>query len=69
MSAEIIMLKRPNQAPQGFDEPKGNVVEELRRAKLRIAQLEANLTAAMQDNLTNYTRARDAERKLEELGV
>ena len=40
---------------------------ELRRARLRIAQLERNLTQAMRDSLTNYERARKAERRLAEL--
>jgi len=69
MSAEIIMLKRTTQTQREVEETPRDMSEELRRAKIRIAQLEANLTAAMQDNLTNYTRARDAERRLEELGA
>lgn len=41
---------------------------ELRRARIRIAQLEASLTEAMRDNLANFNRARKAERELEKLG-
>ncbi|MEL7470811.1 MAG: hypothetical protein ACFB03_06295 [Paracoccaceae bacterium] len=37
---------------------------ELRRARIRIAQLEASLTEAMRDSLANFNRARDAEQML-----
>lgn len=40
---------------------------ELRRARIRISQLETSLTEAMRDNLANFNRAREAERRLEEL--
>ncbi len=40
---------------------------ELRRARIRIAQLEASLSQAMRDNLANYNRAREAERELARL--
>ncbi|MEM6660849.1 MAG: hypothetical protein AAF666_01610 [Pseudomonadota bacterium] len=42
-------------------------MSELRRARVRIVQLERNLTEAMRDSLTHFNRARDAERRLEEL--
>ena len=37
---------------------------DLRRARVRIAQLEACLAKVMRDNLVNFNRARDAERRL-----
>jgi hypothetical protein len=40
---------------------------ELRRARVRIAQLEASLAEALRDNLDHFERARAAERRLEEL--
>lgn len=70
MSAKIIAL--PNCATG--DHSNSNAVQnememagELRRARIRIAQLEANLTEAMRDSLMNFNRARDAERRLEDL--
>ncbi|MEM7057067.1 MAG: hypothetical protein AAF557_05715 [Pseudomonadota bacterium] len=44
-----------------------SALSELRRARIRIAQLEANLAQAMNDSLMHFNRARHAERKLAEL--
>ena len=41
-----------------------SAIGELRRARVRIAQLERNLTQAMRDSLTNYNRAKAAEERL-----
>ena len=37
---------------------------ELRRARIRIAQLEASLTEALRDNVMHFDRARAAEQRL-----
>lgn len=42
----------------------GDLSAELRHARRRIAQLETALGEAMRDNLTNFNRAREAERLL-----
>lgn len=68
MTATIITLPR-QVAPARVEHPDssdGSIMVELRRARIRIAQLEATLTATMRDNLANYNRARDAERKLDD---
>ena len=44
-----------------------SAIGELRRARLRITQLERNLTQAMRDSLVNYNRAKEAERRLREI--
>jgi len=70
MSATIIELASRAQltgAKWREDEAEAAAVAELRRARLRIAHLERNLTQAMRDSLANFNRARDAERKLAEL--
>lgn len=40
---------------------------DLRRARIRIAQLEASLAEALRDNVLHYDRAREAELRLSEL--
>lgn len=69
MTATIITLPKHSEemrlaAPRSEQD---SVMVELRRARIRIAQLEATLTETMRDNLANYNRAREAERALEEL--
>lgn len=72
MSAKIISLPFPvrgeNQTMLEHQENRGTTTE-LRRARIRIAQLEASLSEAMRDSLANFNRARDAERSLEELSA
>lgn len=70
MTATVISLMRHQGrfAPQ----PSRNAEEqalraELRRARIRIAQLESSLAEALRDNLVHHERAREAERRLEEL--
>lgn len=75
MTAEIIQLSprlgdvsppaqpsdmRPHAAPL-------TLVDELRRARVRILQLESSLTAALRDSVRHHDRAMDAERRLESL--
>ena len=69
MTATIIALPTVRQTAQRIpvEEAEQTMMVELRRARIRIAQLEASLTEAMRDNLSNFNRARDAERKLAEL--
>lgn len=70
MSATIIDLagKRAFATiKRAVPDAEGAAITELRRARLRIAQLERNLTQAMRDSLSNYNRARDAERRLADL--
>ena len=68
MSAKIISLpfadRVDNRDVDGQDTSQS---QELRRARIRIAQLEASLSEAMRDSLVNFNRARDAERSLAEL--
>lgn len=70
MSATIIEL-RPRQGtvpmPRATPHAEAAALAELRRARIRIAQLEASLTQAMRDSLVNFNRARAAERRVEEL--
>jgi NADP-dependent 3-hydroxy acid dehydrogenase YdfG len=40
---------------------------ELRRARIRIAQLEASLAEALRDNVAHHDRAREAELRLADL--
>lgn len=68
MTATIITMPRQTSetrlaAPRCEQD---SVMVELRRARIRIAQLEASLTETMRDNLANYNRAREAERALED---
>ena len=69
MTATIIDLasRHSVRAPQRTADAEESALVELRRARIRIAQLEASLTQAMRDNLTNFNRARAAERQLEDL--
>lgn len=71
MTAQIISLPQQSRTATRIpvEEAQGAMVVELRRARIRIAQLEASLTEAMRDNLTNFNRARDAERQLVESKV
>ena len=68
MSATIITLPRHHPSSDTTSDRDGSLFVELRRARIRIAPLEASLTEAMRDNLANFNRARDAERRLEEMG-
>lgn len=67
MSAKIIELAGRSDLRTAARPADSNqrLVGELRRARMRIAQLERSLTVAIQDSLTNYNRAREAERRLE----
>ena len=67
MTALIIQHPKNSERQRHADEQteSGSLMLELRRARIRIAQLEASLTEAMRDNLANFNRAREAERKLE----
>jgi hypothetical protein len=67
MTATVIALHtgKPTARRIPPDESHQTMLVELRRARIRIAQLEASLTKAMRDNLNNFNRAREAERKLE----
>lgn len=70
MSAKIIALKfqsRPNDFANDVHESDRTATAELRRARIRIAQLEASLSEAMRDSLANFNRARDAERTLQQM--
>lgn len=64
MSATIISLPH-SHPPRTEAETDGSLMIELRRARIRIAQLEASLTEALRDSLANHNRAREAERKLD----
>jgi len=44
-----------------------SATRELRRARLRIAQLERSLAQTIHDSLVNFNRARQAERQLADL--
>ena len=70
MSAKIISLPFADRAQDRVlqtDSKEKCPNTELRRARIRIAQLEASLSEAMRDSLANFNRARDAERTLDEL--
>ena len=70
MTATVIRLPcRPGRLPA---EPSAEADDralkaELRRARIRIAQLEASLTEALRDNVMHFDRARAAEQRLAEL--
>lgn len=69
MSATIIDLSGKREfsgAGRANNDAESAAQEELRRARLRIVQLERNLTTAMRDSLKNYKRAREVERLLQE---
>ena len=71
MSAKIIVLN-PHlaRAPgRAVSDAETSALAELRRARIRIAQLESSLTQAMQDSLKHFNRAREAERMLEKNGA
>ncbi len=70
MTAKIIFLPIPERVADAsvFEQREGqSAVNELRRARIRIAQLEASLSEAMRDSLANFNRARAAERSLEQM--
>ncbi len=70
MSAKIISLPFANRVVDDGSHTSTDdkhVSQELRRARIRIAQLEASLSEAMRDSLANFNRARDAERNLADL--
>ena len=67
MSATIIPMPGLPEGDADLLEKAEPLMLELRRARIRIAQLETSLTEAMRDNLANFNRAREAERRLEEL--
>lgn len=68
MSAKIISLPLRAHTVHPGENAQDDARLELRRARIRIAQLEASLTQAMRDSLTNFNRARAAERELAERG-
>ncbi len=63
MSAMIIRLPNAGQDKLGDN----SLRAELRRARVRIAQLESSLQEAQCDNLANFNRAREAEKRLADL--
>ncbi len=70
MTATVIRLpRRPGWMPAQpvEDAEERSLRAELRRARVRIAQLEASLTEAMRDNVHHFERARAAEQRLAEL--
>lgn len=70
MSAKIIALPFQNRSEDfanGVGHDDRTTTAELRRARIRIAQLEASLSEAMRDSLANFNRARDAERTLQQI--
>lgn len=69
MTAVIIQMPGAGRLGQrnGADDDPAVLAQDLKRARVRIAQLEASLTQAMRDNLANFNRAREAERKLKTL--
>ena len=67
MSAKIISLPiRPRSLPVNGG-AEDDTRRELRRARIRIAQLEASLTEAIRDSLAHFNRAREAEQALSQL--
>lgn len=67
MSATIIPMPGMTDAEPAPEPAPDLLMTELRRARIRIAQLESSLTEAMRDNLANFNRAREAERRLKEI--
>jgi hypothetical protein len=70
MTATVISLpRRPGHTParpmEGAQERA--LRAELRRARIRIAQLEASLTEALRDNVLHFERARTAEQRVADL--
>ena len=70
MTATVISLPcrpgRPSMQPSTAAEDRA-LRTELRRARIRIAQLEASLAEALRDNVMHFERARQAEQRLAEL--
>jgi hypothetical protein len=69
MTATVIRLpRRPGRLP-AQPSPAGDraLRAELRRARIRIAQLEASLAEALRDNVLHFDRARNAEQRLADL--
>jgi arginine deiminase len=67
MTATVIRLPlRPARAPaRPAAQPEDRALKtELRRARVRIAQLEASLAEALRDNVKHHERARQAEQRL-----
>lgn len=67
MTAKIISLPIRTRSIPGNGSTEETTRQELRRARIRIAQLEASLTEAMRDSLKHFNRAREAEEALFEL--
>jgi len=70
MAAEIIQfMKHKGAGAQRRDAASRRFEEspDLRRARIRILQLEASLTAALRDSVRHHDRAQDAERRLREI--
>ena len=70
MTATVIRL--PNRGdrfsrPGAVETADRALRAELRRARIRIAQLEASLGEALRDNVMHFDRAREAELQLAEL--
>lgn len=71
MSATIISLTprdgegdAPDHITRRHANPDCDMAVELRRARIRIAQLEASLHEITRENVANYHRARLAEREI-----
>lgn len=70
MTAEIIPLGTRHSAQHIDSECEQAAPDErmeLRRARIRILQLEASLTSALRDAVQHHNRAQQAELKLREL--
>ncbi len=70
MTATVISLPSRRQPPASRDDPAADdqaLRAELRRARIRIAQLEASLAEALRDNVAHFDRARESELRLMEL--
>ncbi len=70
MTATVISLPSRRQQLAPRDPATANdqaLRAELRRARIRIGQLEASLAEALRDNVLHYDRAREAELRLAEL--
>lgn len=72
MTATVISLPRRSgrtSAPAMERDDERALRAELRRARIRIAQLEASLAEALRDNIQHFERARAAEQRVAELGA
>jgi hypothetical protein len=69
MTATVIRLpRRPGHLPAQPSPAEDRALRaELRRARIRIAQLEASLAEALRDNVLHFDRARNAEQRLADL--